>query len=193
MKKQGGEVFLSTPGNFRPDKMRMSCGNLMIELMLFLNGSIDGLQGSPIDVESKILGGMLPWDIKKSLSVLGIESGIKSLTGETDEKRIEFLKTNLRKGVSPILLVGKGAGHQLALWGFDECQFFCFDSSKGVERDSDGLTSYSYEELLRVWGHSVWPLQIVKGIYSVLPRFRERLQCEPYNAVICTQSIMSKE
>ena len=87
----------------------------------------------------------------------------------------------------PIAVASKMAsGHLLAVWGYDEEQkvFFCFDTSKGARRDKSGLTPYSYDELLRVWGKYAWLTFLVSKVSRFLPRWQERLRCKPFMAVI---------
>lgn len=164
------------------------CGQLAVELSQFVLGHISRLARKPITVASSTLGGMLPSDLGKSLWYVGILPVTYILRKEDgDEDKINFLKDCLSTGKQvPILLVGMGSGHWLTLWGYDDDlgEFYVFDTSKGARRDENGLTTYSYERLLWVWGRRAWLLAGVAWLYRMFPSLRRWLECEPYTVTV---------
>lgn len=177
---------LRIPDNFKPSALRLSCGNLMVELVQFLTGRIETLSGEPLPVKSALLGGMLPWDMETSLKALGHAAAIQIMSLKGPTEQLNFLKSTIDRGHSPILFVGMGSGHWLAVWGYDDGKglFYCFDTSKHAVRDVRGLTIYPYNELLRVWGKRVWITKLITLYRAYFPWWSERLQAEPYTMVV---------
>ena len=176
------KFFLPIPQHFSSKGLWLYCGNLSVELTLFFLGKIDHLSGKPMPVSSKFFGGMLPWDIVKSLETFGVCADLQNFAHKSDMAKIVALKEILKKGRPPTVLVGLGLGHHITVYGFDddeEC-FYCLDAGAS---DTEGITKISYIHLLKVWGRNTWPLRILSLYCRIFPQKDERLQVAPYTLV----------
>ncbi|MFZ2253419.1 MAG: hypothetical protein WAW13_04620 [Minisyncoccia bacterium] len=175
------KFFLPIPQHFSSKGLWLYCGNLSVELTLFFLGKIDHLSGKPMPVSSKFFGGMLPWDIVKSLETFGVCANMQNLANKSDVAKIVILKEILKKGQPPTVLVGMGLGHHLTVYGFDdeeEC-FYCLDAGAS---DTGGITKISYARLLKVWGRNTLPLKLLSFYCRVFPQ--DRLRVEPFTLVV---------
>jgi len=161
----------------------IDCGPFAVELTLIAMSHRDKLGPKSLHIKDRILCGMLPWHMKNAL--IDYNNQLSAEIYVVNDNHIDFLTNNIDQGKPVLLLTNQGAGHWLTLWGYDkenQC-FWVFDTRRKAQRNQDGLTMYSFDELLSVWGRQAWTAKLSSWIARKLPMFSDKLNAPPFSVV----------
>lgn len=149
------------------------CGMYAVKGIVSAYGLDDGKRPEEyhLTLFGRVTGWAFPWTITRTLAHYGLASHVAMAPYQSDEKRLNMLKTLLDEGKPVILLIGNGYiangsfsmlkakrySHWVTLWGYsdDEKSFYVYDSwvSKGnYDRMPIGNKKRSYADVLRDWG-----------------------------------------
>ncbi|MEZ4195048.1 MAG: hypothetical protein R3B53_01460 [Candidatus Paceibacterota bacterium] len=159
--------------------MRLNCGKLAVKLLgLTVDKPVEAVRCSTI------LGGVLPWDAVQTLTKYGVVAEAVVVTGNLQCK-IDFLINQIDLGHSVAILTGLASGHWLTVLGYNRNrkEFEVVDTAKNAKRDSRGLTTYTYSQLLEAWGQQSWLQRLLSWYCSHFTWLKERLQAESFTAV----------
>lgn len=132
----------------------------------------------PDNVMAKKFGWTLVSGIRETLKKFGLKSDKRFAQG-TIEQKIELLKAFLRGGYPIILNIGscyevqdrwiaKIIPHWISVWGYDETDFFVYDSSVPLDRRNFfipiGNRKIEHQDLIWFWGAAHWFK--IKGLFG---------------------------
>lgn len=124
-------------------------------------------------------GWTLVGDLIKILKDFGSLKAEKGFAHGATEQKIELLKSLLRKGNPVVLNIGscyeaksrwiaKIIPHWITVWGYDETDFFLYDSSVPLDKQNLSLPignrKIEHQDLIWYWGAAYWFL--IKGIFN---------------------------
>lgn len=178
---------------FKIERFRFRCGTLAIELLSFSTEAHTGVTVDAIQVVVKcntILGGVMPYDAVKALANIGVKAKATVVKGQTNDK-VNYLTNQIDLGHRVAIFTGLGSGHWLTVIGYNRNrkEFEVVDTAKSAKRNAHGLTTYTYQELMTVWGRQAWLPRLASRLCarsSRLVEFRMRLWSPPFTALALT-------
>lgn len=177
---------LPIPDGIRAEEYCMKCGALAIVCMAMGSVNLETIRSTKLHT---IFKGFLPWHIVASLESLGLRAKATVIRGGRTEK-ISFLTQNIDLGHNVSVFTGLGSGHWLIVYGYDRTKkiFMVYDTSRKAVRDENGLTAYTYDDLLRAWGQQAWLTRLLSFLLLKRPAWfseelRTKLESPPFTAV----------
>jgi hypothetical protein len=135
----------------------------------------------------RLVGGMGPTDIIKSLELVGMKGTIHRANRFSDSCKIDLLRSELDKGCPVIMLIGNGFNkdgtysdiksqgithlHWITLWGYHDSGFFVYDSVAHpyqYELVPIGNVERSGKEILRDWIRPFYLSPVMGNTYITL-------------------------